>query len=195
MDEKVKCKREGCPNEMLPYRTYDGCCSLYCRDVHELDVEMDAMRLVLETQKEQNKRLQSKLENSAGKMKPEYIWADFGKGEIFIEANAIQHLVDVDILIPMPFREGEKNLITLVVNCNDIFYWGCADFELIGYDEVRELYELCFDRECKQKTWGSVVWVCRRRKMRPQHPIEEDMKKGGYWTDELEALPVRDFTG
>jgi hypothetical protein len=45
-----KCRREGCAKEGLPYTRYDGCCSLYCRDVHELDekiiqLETDVRRL------------------------------------------------------------------------------------------------------------------------------------------------------
>lgn len=43
MSTQVKCKRPGCPNDALAYPRYDGCCSLYCRDLEER--RRDAQRL------------------------------------------------------------------------------------------------------------------------------------------------------
>lgn len=39
-----KCKREGCPHKAMPYPSYGECCSLYCRDVHDQDKEIEALR-------------------------------------------------------------------------------------------------------------------------------------------------------
>ncbi len=57
------------------------------------------------------------------------------------------------------------------------------------------MYESCFDKDGNYIDWGSTKWICIKRKMRPQHPIEDDMKKDGFWCDELESLPVREHTG
>ena len=81
------------------------------------------------------------------------------------------------------------------VNCNDLFWWACADSEPLPVDEIGNLYKLCFDEDGNPKQYGSTVWACLQRKMRPQHPLEEMMRKDDAWTDELEALPVRKNTG
>ena len=86
--------------------------------------------------------------------------------------------------------------ITMSVGCNDIFWWACADAEEIKADEISELYNYVYDEKGKKrKQWGSVEWACKKRGIRPQHSVEDDMKKAGAWTDELESLPVRGDTG
>jgi hypothetical protein len=135
------------------------------------------------------------------KMKPENIWSDLlGKGEVFITANAIDHLIENEKLYPSPMflqtKDGQDaDVIGLVVLCNDLFWWACADYEPVSWDDIQGLYEECFDRNCEPTPWGDAIWACKRREMRPQHPVEEAMRKAGAWTDELEALPVREFTG
>lgn len=122
-----------------------------------------------------------------------------GKEELVVE-NAIKALWDADTLYELPLHFQDTNgewvdSIGLFVNCNDMFWWGCADCEPVSWDEIQSLYELCFDRQGNKKRWGSVIWACRKRQMRPQHPVEKDMRADGAWTDELEALPVRENTG
>ena len=85
-----------------------------------------------------------------------------------------------------PWEVSEEPTTILYVNCNDLFYWGCADAESITNDEIPKLYKLWK----ANKRWGVDKWCCLKRKLRPQVPIVEDMKKDGYWDDELEALPA-----
>jgi len=78
-------------------------------------------------------------------------------------------------------KPWKKGAISHHVNCNDIFAWGCADSEDIIFDEVSELYETWK----KDKIWGAAVWCIKKRKARPQPPVEKDMIKAGYDIDEL----------
>lgn len=54
--------------------------------------------------------------------------------------------------------------VSLYINCSDTFFWGCADGEDIGIEELPELLE-CFKLSPNH---GGDLWVCRKRKMRPQ---------------------------
>lgn len=80
---------------------------------------------------------------------------------------------------------GEATTV-LYVNCNDLFYWACADAERIKNNEIGTFYKM----HMANKKWGSAKWCCLKRKMRPQVPIVEAMKKDGFWDAELEALPA-----
>lgn len=82
--------------------------------------------------------------------------------------------------------EEEGSTVVLFVNCNDLFYWGCADAEDLPLGEVQNLLKMHF----KNPRWGSDKWCCLRRGLRPQIPVIEQMKKEGAWDDELEALPA-----
>lgn len=87
--------------------------------------------------------------------------------------------------------------VQMRVNCNDLFWWACADIEEITLEELPSLYDYCYDEQGNEKYqgWGHSIWACLHRGMRPQHPIEDRMKEIGVWIDELEALPVRGDTG
>ena len=75
-----------------------------------------------------------------------------------------------------------KDHVTLHVNCNDIFYWGCADSEDVTHDEIKELY----DMHKKDPSLGSAAWCIKKRKQMPQGPVIELFKKSGLWDlDEL----------
>ena len=82
--------------------------------------------------------------------------------------------------------EHHPERISVNVNCNDVFAWGCADAEELPYDEIEPLY-----REwTKSGSWGIVRWCCVRRSERPQGPVESDMRRAGEWDDAMEALPA-----
>jgi len=68
--------------------------------------------------------------------------------------------------------------------CNDVFVWACSDAEPIKPSEFHELYELHEDN----KQWGAMKWACKKRNLQPQVPIVVDMKKDGYWDEEMESL-------
>ena len=91
-------------------------------------------------------------------------------------------------------EDSRVQVVSIYLNCNDLFY-RAADMEPLPYNEIGNLYKSCFDKEGNPKKWGGTIWACLQRKMRPLYPIEKLMKKQGFWTDELEALPVRKDTG
>jgi hypothetical protein len=110
-------------------------------------------------------------------------------------ADKIQKLNDDEIVWFHLDKNDFFGEVKMAVLCNDIFWWACADMEDISLEEIPTLYDMCYDKDGNRKDWGSSIWACLHRKMRPQHPIEDDMKKAGVWIDELESLPVRDNTG
>lgn len=91
--------------------------------------------------------------------------------------------------------DSEKSVIAVCVNCNDLFYWGCADAEelpLITFkDEDEDVFWDFYERYRTKGDDGAVEWCCLRRGMRPQYPVEKSMRDRGVWTEELEALPER----
>jgi hypothetical protein len=121
---------------------------------------------------------------------------EYGKPKDIVVENAICALFEENILYEISDTNKEGiEILALVVNCNDVFWWACSDYEYITYDEIQDLYELCFDEKGKDKPFGSVIWACLKRKMRPQHPLEDMMKKNNVWNDKLESLPIRGNTG
>lgn len=107
------------------------------------------------------------------------------------QALALLILDDVVVLV-----NGGENGISPQVGCNDVFYWACADCEPIppvGFGgDLDEPFWSLYDQYRKDGHTGALIWCCLRRGMRPQTPIERDMRAAGTWTDELEALPPRE---
>lgn len=74
--------------------------------------------------------------------------------------------------------DGEYAPLTLIVNCNDLFYWGCADSERITAADVPDLQKACEDIAVAHATedstkhygvlYGDLLWIARRRGQRPQ---------------------------
>lgn len=112
-------------------------------------------------------------------------------GDRYWPEQALALLILEDVVVAV--NSGECG-ITVQVNCNDLFYWACADCEplpLIGFGKETEapfweLYDMYRTRGAADE------WVCLRRQMRPQYCIEQGMKRDGQWTEALEALPVRE---
>jgi hypothetical protein len=52
------------------------------------------------------------------------------------------------------------------VMCNDLFIWACADAEAFSLEDIDSF------RECLSlsENYGTQLWVCRKRGMRPQTP-------------------------
>lgn len=74
--------------------------------------------------------------------------------------------------------------IVLFVQCNDLFWWGTADAMDLPLVELPKLYKM-WKADPK---WGVEKWCCFQRKLRPQKPIIEMMKKQGAWGQDMEAL-------
>lgn len=65
------------------------------------------------------------------------------------------------------------------VNCNDLFYWGCADSEDISEETFGEFIKAI--NECGgNEAIGADLYCCRRRKMRPQGACYSYIPKE-YW--------------
>ena len=79
--------------------------------------------------------------------------------------------------------------LTVILLCNDLFYWGMADCEAISSEE--DLISI-WKHHCDDPEYGTLKWCCKRRNMKPQKPYIKLMKDAGLWTDEMEALPVND---
>lgn len=78
---------------------------------------------------------------------------------------------------------------TVMLNCNDVFMWGCADCEPIGYHELQTVYDLW----CKGGGNATDAWVCKRRNEKPQRPVEKSIREAGFWDDEMETLPPNQY--
>lgn len=56
--------------------------------------------------------------------------------------------------------------VRVMLNMNDMFYWACADGE---YVEIEDLPLL--EQSYKEADDGALLYVARKRKMRPQLPV------------------------
>jgi hypothetical protein len=112
-------------------------------------------------------------------------WLDSTELEI---EHKLAHLLLEDVLFcndgwwyETEGKPWQKGYISHHVNCNDVFAWGCADAEDITYNEIHELYEFWK----KDPIWGSSVWCIKKRKQRPQLPVENKLIALGYNIDLL----------
>lgn len=61
--------------------------------------------------------------------------------------------------------------ITLLVNCNDLFVWGCSDCETLTAADIPDLEQALADCKAVSEDCGSeagLLWCARKRGMRPQ---------------------------
>jgi hypothetical protein len=81
------------------------------------------------------------------------------------------------------WREDYKGRLFIMVNCNDLFFWGTADCEMITPDNYQSLIDIIAEITSIKGTWNAQnafpLWCCRNRKSRPQKPyykyIDEDL--------------------
>lgn len=81
-----------------------------------------------------------------------------------------------------------RKYTALVVNCNDVFAWGCADGEDINYYELTDLWKDWRKDPC----WGPAIWCMKKRQEMPQKPLEDIIRKEGIWN--FEELGLSDNT-
>ena len=103
----------------------------------------------------------------------------------FEDSTAAEILLREGVLF-VGWGEEAKTSTRLLINCNDLFYWGSADAEEASAYKLEELY-LAWEGN---KKWGTSKFCCMQRGLQPQTPIVRDMKADGFWDDELEALPA-----
>lgn len=77
-----------------------------------------------------------------------------------------------------------------VANCNDFFYWACADGEELTDADVPAALKAIADCETALAgtgtLWGVSLWVCRKRGSRPQGGW---YATSGYWKDREGGIP------
>lgn len=113
-------------------------------------------------------------------------------GELVLDTElALAFLLNNDVLYANGRRYvwGKENkledeTIVLFVDCNDIFAWGLADSESLPLKEVDSLLKM-YLADIK---WGAARWCIKQRKMRPQAPVEKDMRLDGSWEDEFDSF-------
>lgn len=67
--------------------------------------------------------------------------------------------------------DAEYAPITLLVSCNDLFFWGCADCEILTPDNIGDLEQAVKDAAAisdKCHSFAHLLWIARIRGMRPQ---------------------------
>lgn len=67
--------------------------------------------------------------------------------------------------------DGEYSPVTFLVNCNDVFWWGCSDAEDINEQNI-DCFELAFEKSSSAMDVGfayaGILFCCMSRQMRPQ---------------------------
>ena len=62
--------------------------------------------------------------------------------------------------------------VTLLVNCNDVFFWGCSDCERLTPENIGQLERALEDARAADPKMGGIhadiLWIARERKQRPQ---------------------------
>lgn len=99
----------------------------------------------------------------------------------YYEEGMLSYLLEEDVLFCNDIidSEGDRCLVLYVLT-SDIWMWACADAEGITLDELPELCKMYME----DKSWGLVKWACKKRGMRPQKPIRDDMIRDSVWDEE-----------
>ena len=65
--------------------------------------------------------------------------------------------------------DDEYAPVTLLVNCNDLFMWGCADCETLAPSDLDDLEKALADaKSAGDESHAHLLWVARKRGCRPQ---------------------------
>jgi len=117
---------------------------------------------------------------------------DSEKEMVFEEEQALAFLLSTDVLFlnthwyKKDWNEEQQSLFCVLVNCNDVFYWGSADAEEIKSDDMNTLWNYY----CKDKIWGPAIWCIKQRGMMPQKPVYDDIMEKGTWNlDKMKLEP------
>jgi hypothetical protein len=76
--------------------------------------------------------------------------------------------------------DGEYAPVTFLVNCNDLFYWGCADAEPVTKDNIDNLegaYSDAVNASKDGEIYAHLLFCCRAREMRPQGAYYDHIPK------------------
>jgi len=110
--------------------------------------------------------------------------------EMVIEYEEIDYALSVllrDEIVhtnPTKDADGSFRKSAIFLNCSDVFAWALAESEEITFRDIMPIYKAYVENP----KWGVTEWVCIKRNLKPQRPIQEDMKKDGAWSDKLNTL-------
>jgi hypothetical protein len=97
------------------------------------------------------------------------------------EALAVLLLSGVVFLNSHHWEEGwpkeAREATSINVDTSDVFAWGSADAETIGYKDIEEIYRYWL----KDSNWGTAVWAIILKKELPQRPVGERIREAGIW--------------
>ena len=117
--------------------------------------------------------------------------------------QVFRFVVENDMADGLFFGTDKDGGIWVGVNCNDLFWWACADLEEITPDKLPLLKQCIDDRDAAyidgtgehQSGYGSIfagtLYACRVRKMRPQTAWYTDFHKC-FWPLVDAAGPERE---
>lgn len=115
-------------------------------------------------------------------LKPEEVFCKYsyaGQEETYFDdTEAIIQLLQENMAF-INLSEG------VIINCSDVFVWGCADGEKIENEkELEEVYTWW----TRYHTYGPAIWCCIKRNQKPQKPVVDAMKKLNEWDISLDKL-------
>lgn len=74
--------------------------------------------------------------------------------------------------------DGDYAPVTLLVNCNDEFVWGCSDCEILTPEDIPDLKLAIIDAKAAgDQRHGALLWVARKRGQRPQGAMYKYLKE------------------
>ena len=74
------------------------------------------------------------------------------------------------------FWKSENDVLSLYILCNDLFWWGVADAELVTEENINILEQSYQDSPDN----GGILFCCRSRKMRPQKPYYREIDESEH---------------
>lgn len=91
------------------------------------------------------------------------------------------------------WRIGPESAIRFFINCNDEFYWATSDVEQVLPGDLESLAKAYADaRDALCEYYGGLLWVARKRNMRPQGPYFQYFTTDALVNHFLAAGPERD---
>jgi len=103
--------------------------------------------------------------------------------------EALALLLTRDGLLYTLSKDSAKPNMVIHVNCNDTFYYACADSEELpdpewDHDGFWSFYDLVREHG----GIGAIKWAALRRKQLPIGPHIKSLKELGLWDEDLESL-------
>lgn len=108
--------------------------------------------------------------------------------DFFNEEAALAELLAADVLFCSEIDTQEGPTISILLNCNDTFFWAAADAECVTLHDLPNLHNSWKENP----KWGAIKWASKKRNMRPIKPLVAIMKKDGVWDNTMENLPQRE---